>query len=129
MTAGGGVGRRPLVLGDLLAGAALGWRSSLPSMLLYLLAGMAGMPWFAGHGHGIHFPSLGYVIGFVLAGTVVGALAARGGDRTPLRTLGLMVLGDALIYWSASLTWRSTCTCRWATPCIRGCARSWSATP
>ncbi len=84
--------------GVLLGGAALGWRRGLCSMLLYLLAGMAGMPWFAGHGHGVDFPSFGYVIGFVLAGTLVGALAGRGGDRTPLRTLGLMVVGNAVIY-------------------------------
>jgi biotin transport system substrate-specific component len=82
----------------LLAGAALGWRRALPSMGLYLLAGMAGVPWFAGHSSGVHAPSLGYVIGFVLAGSVVGALAARGGDRTPVRTVLTMVLGTLLIY-------------------------------
>ncbi len=82
----------------LLAGAALGWRRGLFSMALYLLAGMAGLPWFAQHSSGIHAPSLGYVIGFVLAGSVVGALAARGGDRTPLRTVGTMAVGTGLIY-------------------------------
>lgn len=82
----------------LLAGAALGWRRALPSMGLYLLAGMAGVPWFAQHSSGVHAPSLGYVIGFVLAGSVVGALAARGGDRTPPRTVLTMVLGTLLIY-------------------------------
>lgn len=82
----------------LLAGAALGWRRALPSMTLYLLAGMAGFPWFAGHSSGIHAPSLGYIIGFVLAASVVGALAARGGDRTPARTVATMTLGTLLIY-------------------------------
>ncbi len=65
---------------------------------LYLLAGMTGVPWFARHGSGVHAPSLGYVIGFVLAGSVVGMLAARGGDRTPVRTVLTMVLGTLLIY-------------------------------
>lgn len=82
----------------LLAGAALGWRRALPSMTLYLLAGMAGFPWFAAHSSGIHAPSLGYIIGFVLAASVVGALAARGGDRTPARTVATMTLGTLLIY-------------------------------
>jgi biotin transporter BioY len=84
--------------GVLLVGAALGWRRALPSMALYLLAGMAGMPWFAAHSSGTGAPSLGYVIGFLLAAPVVGALAARGGDRTPLRTVLTMGLGTLLIY-------------------------------
>lgn len=82
----------------LLAGAALGWQRALPSMLLYLAAGAAGVPWFAEHSSGVSAPSFGYVIGFVLAATVVGALAARGGDRTPLRTVLTMTLGTLLIY-------------------------------
>lgn len=84
--------------GVLLVGAALGWRRALPSMALYLLAGMAGMPWFADHSSGSAAPSLGYVIGFLLAAPVVGALAARGGDRTPVRTALTMGLGTLLIY-------------------------------
>jgi len=42
--------------------------------------------------------SLGYVVGFVFAGALVGALAQRGGDRTPLRTIGTMALGNLAIY-------------------------------
>ena len=47
---------------------------------------MAGMPWYAGQSSGVNIPSLGYVIGFVLAAGIVGALASRGGDRSPGRT-------------------------------------------
>ena len=82
----------------LLAGAALGWLLALPAMLLYLVAGAAGLPWFAEGSSGTAAPSLGYVIGFVLAGAAVGALAARGGDRTALRTVLTMTLGTLLIY-------------------------------
>ncbi|MGC8628507.1 MAG: biotin transporter BioY [Acidimicrobiales bacterium] len=84
--------------GVLLGSAALGWRRAVPSMALYLLAGMVGVPWFAGHASGTSLAALGYIIGFVLAGGVVGALANHGGDRTPLRTAGTMLLGTALIY-------------------------------
>ncbi len=84
--------------GVLLTGATLGWRRSVPSMLLYLFAGTAGVPWFAGHVHGVHLASLGYVIGFVLAAGIVGGLARRGGDRTPIRTAATMLLGTALVY-------------------------------
>lgn len=82
----------------LLVGAALGWRRALLSMALYLLAGALGIPWFAEHSSGTGAASLGYVIGFLLAAPVVGALAARGGDRTPLRTVLTMALGTLLIY-------------------------------
>ncbi|GGP44290.1 biotin transporter BioY [Saccharothrix coeruleofusca] len=81
----------------LLVGAALGWRRGAASMALYLVAGVAGVPWFQGGSSG--WPaSLGYVVGFVLAGALVGHLAGRGGDRTPLRTIGTMVLGNLVIY-------------------------------
>jgi len=82
----------------LLAGAALGWQRALPAMALYLVAGAAGVPWFAEHSSGTAAPSLGYVIGFLLSATVVGALAARGGDRTPVRTVLTMLVGTLLIY-------------------------------
>ena len=81
----------------LLVGAALGWRRGGVSMALYLVAGVAGVPWFQGGASGTP-ASLGYVVGFVLAGALVGHLAARGGDRTPLRTVGTMALGNLAIY-------------------------------
>jgi biotin transport system substrate-specific component len=91
----------PLSLGTfavLLTGAALGPVRGALSIGIYLLAGMAGMPWFAGQTSGWGFPSFGYIIGFVLAGALVGWLASRGGDRTPLRTVRTMVLGNLVIY-------------------------------
>jgi biotin transporter BioY len=82
----------------LLAGAALGWGRAALGMALYLLAGAAGMPWFAEGESGTAMPSLGYVIGFVVAAAVVGRLAERGGDRTPARTLATMLAGTVVIY-------------------------------
>jgi biotin transport system substrate-specific component len=84
--------------GALTVGAVLGWQRAGLSMLLYLVAGMAGVGWFADRSSGYDIPSLGYVIGFVFAATLVGALASRGGDRTPLRVIGTMVVGNAVIY-------------------------------
>lgn len=90
--------------GALLVGAALGWKRGLVSMALYLLAGVAGVPWYAGHSSGsmllsgANLPTLGYILGFVVAAALVGALAARGWDRTPVRTVGAMVLGNLAIY-------------------------------
>jgi biotin transport system substrate-specific component len=82
----------------LLSGAALGpWRAGA-AMLLYLVAGVAGVPWFAAQGSGYAFASFGYIIGFVVAGTVVGALASRGADRTVSGAIVIMVLGNLIIY-------------------------------
>lgn len=82
----------------LLAGAALGPTRGAAAMLLYLGVGAAGVPWFAQQHSGLGFPTLGYVIGFVLAAALVGALAARGADRTVPGTIATMVLGNLVIY-------------------------------
>ncbi|HEX8488417.1 MAG TPA: biotin transporter BioY [Propionibacteriaceae bacterium] len=82
----------------LLTVAALGSTRGLLSMAVYMLAGMAGVPWFSQHQSGWSFPSFGYVVGFLLAAVVVGKLAEKGADRTPLRAAGLLVLGNLAIY-------------------------------
>ncbi|MFI6205095.1 biotin transporter BioY [Streptomyces sp. NPDC051041] len=82
----------------LLVGTALGAGRGFLSLALYALAGVAGVPWFADGGSGAGLPSFGYVLGLVLAATVVGALARRGADRSVWRTAGTMVLGEAVVY-------------------------------
>lgn len=85
-------------LAVLLSGAALGSVRGVLSMLLYVVAGSAGVPWFANHTHGwAGSPSFGYILGFVLAAGVVGELARRGNDRTVLSAIGLMAVGDAVL--------------------------------
>jgi biotin transport system substrate-specific component len=82
----------------LLVGTALGAGRGFLSLALYALAGVAGVPWFAGGASGATAPSFGYILGMLLASTVVGALARRGADRSVLRTAGAMLLGEAIIY-------------------------------
>lgn len=82
----------------LLTGAALGARRAALSLGLYLAAGAAGLPWFAEGSSGTGAPSFGYIVGFVLAATLVGHLAGRGWDRTPARTVVTMALGTLVIY-------------------------------
>jgi biotin transport system substrate-specific component len=84
-------------LAVLLTGAALGSVRGLLSMSLYLVAGGLGLPWYANHTHGWGGASFGYIIGFVVAAGVVGALARRGNDRAVLSAIGLMAVGDAII--------------------------------
>ena len=82
----------------LLTGAALGSRRGALSMALYLLAGVAGVPWFSAHQSGWAFATFGYVVGFVAAAWLVGRLAEAGADRQVLKTAGMMVLGNVVIY-------------------------------
>ncbi|GGV80194.1 MULTISPECIES: biotin transporter BioY [Streptomyces] len=82
----------------LLVGTTLGARRGVLSLALYALAGLAGVPWFAGGASGPGLVTFGYVLGMLLAAAVVGALARRGADRSPLRMAGAMILGEAVIY-------------------------------
>jgi biotin transport system substrate-specific component len=92
-----------------LAGAVLGPGRGAAGMLLYAVAGALGVPWFAGGSSGWPLATGGYLLGFVLAAALVGQLAALGADRRPGHTIGLMFLGNLLIYligvpWLAAMT-------------------------
>jgi biotin transport system substrate-specific component len=91
-------------LGVLLAGTALGWRRAAASMALYAVAGLAGVPWFAGHEHGYVGASFGYIVGFFFAAAVCGFLAQRGADRSVLRSIPAMIAGEIVIYL-IGVTW------------------------
>jgi len=93
----------------LLVGAALGSRRGAGSLLLYLLAGIAGLPFFAGGASGLTYlsgPTGGYLIGFVLAAYVVGRLAETGKDRRFMVAIVTFLVGEVLIYIPA-LIWLS----------------------
>ena len=91
-------------LGVLLAGTALGWRRAAAAMALYAVAGVAGVPWFAGHSSGYASASFGYVLGFFLAATLCGYLAERGADRSVLKSVPAMLAGEVVIY-AVGMTW------------------------
>lgn len=85
----------------LLVGTALGWRLGTISMLLYVLVGAAGLPVYSDGARGLEQLfgyTGGYLVAFVLAAGLVGWLAQRGWDRSPLRAAGLMAAGNLLIY-------------------------------
>jgi biotin transport system substrate-specific component len=82
----------------LLSGAALGPIRGGLGMALYLVAGVAGVPWFSEQRSGFDFPSFGYIVGFVLAAVLVGWLARRGMDRSVPGTIAIMVAGNLVIY-------------------------------
>src|SRR5665213_493693 len=91
-------------LGVMLVGTALGWRRAFAAMALYVLAGVAGVPWFTGHATGYPVATFGYLIGFFVAGAVLGWLASRGTDRTVTRALVSMAVGDVIIFL-IGVTW------------------------
>ncbi|MEU5152882.1 biotin transporter BioY [Glycomyces sp. NPDC021274] len=82
----------------LLLGAAYGPLRAGLTLALYLAAGAAGVPWFTEGTSGFAMPTFGYIIGFLAAAVAVGFLAKRGGDRTIAKTVGLMVVGNVLMY-------------------------------
>lgn len=93
-------------LGVLLVGMVLGSRRGALSLLLYLTQGAAGLPFFSAGGGPLRLlgPTGGYLIGFVLAAYVVGALSERGWDRQPTPTALAMVIGNLVIY-ACGLLW------------------------
>jgi len=98
--------------GVLLIAALLGSRLGAGSVVAYLIQGAMGLPFFAGGMAGTAVfagPTAGYLIGFIAAAFVVGWLAERGWDRTPARTVAMMLLGTAVIY-AFGLIWLSTFT-------------------
>jgi biotin transport system substrate-specific component len=82
----------------LLVAATLGASRSALSMLLYVLVGSLGAPVFAGGAAGFFGATTGYLIGFVAAAVVVGFLAEKGWDKTPLKTAAAFALGSLVIY-------------------------------
>ncbi len=88
----------------LLVGASLGSLRGALSMVVYLLAGMVGVPWFAEGSSGFSSASFGYILGFIVAAFIVGRLAERGASTTALRSAGLMVVGNIAIY-AVGVTW------------------------
>lgn len=91
-------------LSVLVVSTALGALRGVLSMALYLVLGVVGVPWFAGHASGFGGPTFGYVIGFVAAAAVAGMLAERGEDRRIVSTVGLMSLSSVVIY-AIGATW------------------------
>ncbi|MFC4336658.1 biotin transporter BioY [Salininema proteolyticum] len=84
--------------GVLLVGTAFGPVRALAAMALYMVAGVAGMPWFAEGASGAAGATFGYVLAFLAAAPLAGHLARRGWDRSVRGTVGLMVLGNVVMY-------------------------------
>lgn len=85
----------------LLAGATLGSRLGAGSQAIYWLLGAVGLPFYANASGGWEAATgatAGYLVGFVAAAWVVGALAERGQDRTVPSAIPAFLAGNAIIY-------------------------------
>ncbi len=93
---------QPMVV--LLGGAALGSRLGMASQVLYLAAGIAGLPVFAASAvlpQGflrLLGPTGGYLISYPFAAYLTGRLAERGLDRRYLTSVIAMTSGLAVVF-------------------------------
>ena len=91
----------------LLTGALLGSRLGAMSLIIYLVEGAVGLPFFYG-GHGglahIFGPTGGYLVAFPAAAFITGAFAENGWDKRFVTAAAAMVVGSALILL-AGWTW------------------------
>jgi len=103
----------PITMGTfavLTIGATYGARLGLATILGYLLIGALGFDVFAGssaEAYGLTYMmggTGGYLVGYVLATLALGALAARGWDRSVVWMGLALLLGNILIY-APGLIW------------------------
>lgn len=90
----------------LLTGALLGSRLGAITMIVYLLEGASGLPFFSGaHGGLLHLmgPTGGYLIAFPAAAFITGAFAEHGWDRKFLTAAVAMAIGSLVIMLSGWL--------------------------
>jgi biotin transport system substrate-specific component len=116
--------------GVLLVGGALGFRRGLAAVTLYVAIGLVGVPFFAEGKGGISVilgATGGYIVGFILAGGLVGRLAELGWDRHFPGAVSAMALGNVVIYlvgvpWLMAVTGAnlSTAIAQGVTPFIIG---------
>lgn len=121
----------PVTMGTfavLAIGAGYGARLGLVTILGYMIVGALGFDVFVGSGaekNGLTYMmggTGGYLVGFVLATAALGALAARGWDRSVGGMAAAMLIGNALIYVSG-LLWLGTLY-GWDKPIL-----AWGLTP
>lgn len=105
----------PLTLQTLavsVVAAAYGLRLGVATVAAYLLAGLAGMPVFAGMSVGIApflGPTGGFLAGFLVMAAIVGAAADRGWDRAWPKILAAMALANVIVF-VPGLLWLGTFT-------------------
>jgi biotin transport system substrate-specific component len=91
----------------LLAGMTLGPGGGAASQVLYLGAGLLGLPVFAAGAGALLGPTGGYLLGFLLGAVLAGAIARRRSDAFGLAvafTAGMLVIYACGTAWLCALT-------------------------
>ena len=89
----------------MVIGISLGWKLAFLTVFCYLLEGAIGLPVFAGtplKGIGLPYmlgPTGGYLLGFLLAGTLLGFLGGKGFDRNIVKAVIAMFLATFVIFF------------------------------
>ena len=88
-------------LAVLMIGMLFGRNLATATIGLYILEGIAGFPVFANGGGLLYLfgPTGGFIVGFFIAGLVLGELADRGWGINILSSIFCMVLGMFIIYF------------------------------
>ncbi|MGH9931228.1 MAG: biotin transporter BioY [Pyrinomonadaceae bacterium] len=84
----------------LLTGALLGSRLGSMAMIVYLVEGSGGLPFFyGGHGGVAHLlgPTGGYLVAFPAAAFITGAFAENGWDKRFVTAVAAMAVGSLVI--------------------------------
>ena len=108
------IGPVPIVLQNMfvfLAGLLLGSRWALASVAVYLLTGALGLPVFAGGMGGIGRivgPTGGYLIGYLPAVFIIGAISRQGAERVGYDIVA-MICGTMVLY-AFGVSWLKTLT-------------------
>ncbi len=93
--------------GVLLVAASLGSVLGSLSMLTYLFLGLVGLPVYADQSSGwdiVRGATGGYLLGFIVAGLVIGFLAERRWDQSFSSSVSAMLTGNVIIF-GVGLTW------------------------
>jgi biotin transport system substrate-specific component len=107
----------------LLVGAAYGSVLGAASLSLYLLLGLAGVPWYSEQKHGWEVFSGatgGYIVGFVIAAALTGFLAEQGWDKKFSSSIAAMLTGSVVIYACGVIWLHHSIGVGWATTLVDG---------
>lgn len=97
-----------LTFASMVVGGALGLRRGAAAMGLFWVAGLAGLPFYAGGGHGWTVAggaTGGYLIGAIAAAVLMGWIAERGGDRRIASSVGAMLVANAVLIYVPGTLW------------------------
>lgn len=94
-------------LGVITSAYIMGRKWGIVPVLMYVLAGMLGMPWFSGFGSGIGYllgPTGGYLIGFILSGWFISYIVnTYKSERKIVPLLGIIAVSQLIIIYIPGL--------------------------